>query len=86
MGQPTHFVHGFRRALHEDLWALARAIAMVDGRGALILVAADRAGDFSQSLSLAANRGVVDHQWSTSVCVMPASAKALGPAPRKARE
>jgi hypothetical protein len=32
---------------------------MVDGGGALILVAADRAGDFSQSLSLAANRGPV---------------------------
>jgi hypothetical protein len=32
---------------------------MVDGGGALILVAADRAGDFSQSLPLAANRGPV---------------------------
>ena len=33
--------------------------AMVDGGGALILVAADRAGDFPQSLPLAANRGPV---------------------------
>ena len=32
---------------------------MVDGGGALILVAADRAGDFPQSLPLAANRGPV---------------------------
>jgi hypothetical protein len=32
---------------------------MVDSGGALILVAADRAGDFPQSLPLAANRGPV---------------------------
>jgi hypothetical protein len=43
MGSPTLFTIPVL-GLHEDLWALARAIAMVDGGGALILVAADRAG------------------------------------------
>jgi hypothetical protein len=31
------------------------------------------------------SKGIVDHQWSTSLCMMPTSAKAFGHAKRSAR-
>ena len=56
MGPPTLFTIPVLRYM--KTYGLSHEqFAMVDGGGALILVAADRAGDFPQSLPLAANRG-----------------------------
>ena len=58
MGPPTLFTIPVLRYM--KTYGLSHEqFAMVDGGGALIPVAADRAGDFPQSLPLAANRGPV---------------------------
>jgi hypothetical protein len=62
-----NFVHDPGIGLHEDLWALARAIAVVDGGGALILVAADRAGitgakAFAEARTTGSRGGCSGHQ------------------------